>query len=213
MRAQQHSYWGSYATPADLPNVAASATQSALLAPGDTAFVAPGRSLWLCVDATLGAAEWVLQGQGSARSQNLASYDLNQLGPVVFAGWDTAWPLPPVEQSTSPWSVTAAGIVAPTAGRVFASLLTFGTSTGARVNYSVNLTVNGVQPASPSVTGAFSYIRAASGHNEASNATSGFLDVVAGDVISFVHARLSTNASPVTAQIGDIKLDVFYLTA
>ena len=210
---QRHTYWGDFATASQLPNVAAAPTQSALLTVGSLAHVsAAPADLWSCVNATLGAAEWVRAGRGSARIQNLAPYNLNAVGPVLFASWDPTPPLAPVEQSTSPWQTTAVGIVAPTSGRVFASLLTRASSTGARTNYGVNLTVNGVQPASPSVQGAFSYIRAASGHNEASNATSGLLDVAPGDVLSFEHVRLSNNGTAVTAQIGDIKLDVFYLS-
>lgn len=54
---QNHAYWGAFATTADLPNVAASTTQKSTLEAGDQAYVA--ESLYVCTDATLGAAVWV----------------------------------------------------------------------------------------------------------------------------------------------------------
>jgi hypothetical protein len=57
---ESHGFWGAtFATGADLPNVAASATQDAVLEAGDRAWVTgAGGSLWACVDPTLGAAVW-----------------------------------------------------------------------------------------------------------------------------------------------------------
>ena len=54
-----HGYWGNaYVTPADLPNVAASPTQSATLEVGDTAYVTGTQTLYVCIDATPNAAVW-----------------------------------------------------------------------------------------------------------------------------------------------------------
>ena len=55
----RHSYWGQYADSASLPNVAGSLTQSNRLEAGDTAFNVDATGLFVCTDATLGAAVWV----------------------------------------------------------------------------------------------------------------------------------------------------------
>ncbi len=209
-----HSYWGGVITPASLPNVAGSPTQSPNLQSGDIGYVqTPGSvGMWSCRVATLGAAEWTKIEAGSARLQNLVPYNLNQAGTTLFASFDPTPPIPVVEKSTVAFVLAATGITVPTEGRIWAQVLTREDSTGARPNFGITLTVNGVVPASPPPEGAFSYIRSSGGHNEASNITAGLLDVQAGDEISFQHTRLSTNASAVTAPVGDIKLDLFYLS-
>jgi len=52
------SYWGTYATPADLPNLATAAYQTPQLEAGDFAYATSDTSLWVCTNATLGAAVW-----------------------------------------------------------------------------------------------------------------------------------------------------------
>lgn len=70
-----HGYWGNaYVTPADLPNVAASPTQSATLEVGDTAYVTGTQSLYFCIDATLGAAVWSPMSGSGLTSANFDAF-------------------------------------------------------------------------------------------------------------------------------------------
>ena len=70
-----HSYHGNaFATPADLPNVATSATQTADLEVGDTAYVPSTQSLYVCIDATLGAAVWSLMSGSGLISANFDAF-------------------------------------------------------------------------------------------------------------------------------------------
>lgn len=61
-----HGYWGIFATYGDLPNITGSATQSANLQPGDTAYVTSDAMLYFCITATLGAATWTAMALTSA---------------------------------------------------------------------------------------------------------------------------------------------------
>ena len=70
-----HGYWGNtYALASDLPNVAASPTQSSTLQVGDTAYVTSTQALYVCLDATLGAAIW------SPMSTGLTSANFDAFG-------------------------------------------------------------------------------------------------------------------------------------
>lgn len=60
--------WGTFATVADLPNVAASATQSDKLAVFDHAYVGATNVLHTCTTATLGAAVWAQSSVGGLGS-------------------------------------------------------------------------------------------------------------------------------------------------
>lgn len=54
-----HGYWGNgFAAYADLPNVAGATIQSPTLEVGDTAYIPSASTLYVCIDATLGAAVW-----------------------------------------------------------------------------------------------------------------------------------------------------------
>lgn len=53
-----HNYWGVFASNTDLPNLATAPTQSANLEPGDIAYATGTQALYVCIDATLGAAVW-----------------------------------------------------------------------------------------------------------------------------------------------------------
>lgn len=57
-----HPYWGAVATYAALPNVAGSPTQSATVQAGDQAYVVGDQVLYVCTNATLGAAVWSAAG-------------------------------------------------------------------------------------------------------------------------------------------------------
>jgi hypothetical protein len=85
---QHHSYWGNFAGAANLPNLAASPVQDAALQTGDTAFDSIGGLLYVCTDATLGAAVWVALGAGAASSlMTWNGVDLTQFGaPVTLTG-------------------------------------------------------------------------------------------------------------------------------
>lgn len=63
---EHHAYWGNtFATYADLPNVAGATIQSATLEDGDTAFIPATDLLYVCTDSTLGAAVWQVVGAQS----------------------------------------------------------------------------------------------------------------------------------------------------
>lgn len=69
------SYWGAYASTAQLPNVAGATKQSSRLRAGDTAFVTGGVPYY-CVTATPGAAAWsVIGGSSSALFVDLPIVD------------------------------------------------------------------------------------------------------------------------------------------
>lgn len=53
-----HNYWGVFATPAALPNVLGSGTQTEALRDGDIAFVTSLSTMHQCTDATPEAASW-----------------------------------------------------------------------------------------------------------------------------------------------------------
>jgi hypothetical protein len=57
-----HSFWGTFATAADLPNVAAAAIQDPALETGDRAWVLATSQLYGCITPTLGAAVWTVIG-------------------------------------------------------------------------------------------------------------------------------------------------------
>jgi hypothetical protein len=72
------AYWGRFATAAALPNVAASATQTAFLETGDTAFVTGTSVLYVCTTSTLNAAAWVALPMNFANTATA--------GPAAAAG-------------------------------------------------------------------------------------------------------------------------------
>jgi len=70
-----HGYWGNtYALATDLPNVAASPTQSSTLQVGDTAYVTSTQALYVCIDATLGAAIWSPMSTGLNAPRKLRNH-------------------------------------------------------------------------------------------------------------------------------------------
>jgi hypothetical protein len=70
-----HGYWGNtYALATDLPNVAASPTQSSTLQVGDTAYVTSTQALYVCIDATLGAAVWSPMSGSGLTSANFDAF-------------------------------------------------------------------------------------------------------------------------------------------
>jgi hypothetical protein len=72
---QTHGYWGNtFALYADLPNVAGATIQSPTLEVGDTAYIPSASSLFVCIDATLGAAVW------SAMTSGLTSANFDAFG-------------------------------------------------------------------------------------------------------------------------------------
>jgi hypothetical protein len=70
-----HGYWGNaFALSADLPNIAGATIQSPTLEVGDTAFVPSASTLYVCIDATPGAAVW------SAMTSGLTSANFDAFG-------------------------------------------------------------------------------------------------------------------------------------
>lgn len=70
-----HSYHGNgFASAADLPNVATSPAQTADLEVGDTAYVPSTQSLYVCIDATLGAAVWSPMSGSGFTSANFDAF-------------------------------------------------------------------------------------------------------------------------------------------
>lgn len=65
--------WPTVATMASLPNVSGSPTQSAYLEVGDECFVTGTATLYVCTNATLGAATWDTFTMSSAQAAQLAS--------------------------------------------------------------------------------------------------------------------------------------------
>lgn len=59
-----HPFWGVFAATTDLPNVLGASTQSANLEVGDQAYVSAASGMFVCTDATQGAAAWVAMGSG-----------------------------------------------------------------------------------------------------------------------------------------------------
>ena len=70
-----HGYWGNtFALPTDLPNVSGATIQSPTLEVGDTAYIPSASALFVCIDATLGAAVW------SAMTSGLTSANFDAFG-------------------------------------------------------------------------------------------------------------------------------------
>ena len=68
-----HNFWGAtFASAADLPNVAASPTQNGNLEAGDFAYVAVDLTFYICTDSTLNAAVWVQVTTGAASIDRFA---------------------------------------------------------------------------------------------------------------------------------------------
>lgn len=88
---QYHEFWGTFATRADLPNVAGAATQKATLQVGDYAWVTQELVAFRCLDATLGAAVWVAEPWDSSR-RGIAPMidDWISLGTGGQLGWSVA---------------------------------------------------------------------------------------------------------------------------
>lgn len=68
-----HNFWGAtFASAADLPNVAASPTQNGNLEVGDFAYVTGDTTYYICTVATLNAAVWVQVTTGAATIDRFA---------------------------------------------------------------------------------------------------------------------------------------------
>ena len=81
-----HGYWGNtFALPADLPNVAGATIQSPTLEVGDTAYIPSASSLFVCIDATLGAAVW------SAMTSGLTSANFDAFGRLRVSNPQTVF--------------------------------------------------------------------------------------------------------------------------
>jgi hypothetical protein len=63
---QHHSYWGSFAGPGNLPNEAGAPVQDPALQEGDIAYESNMGVLYVCTDATLGAAMWAALTTGNS---------------------------------------------------------------------------------------------------------------------------------------------------
>ena len=68
-----HPYWGVFVNYGDLPNVTGSSTQRAELEAGDQAYVSGAEVFYVCKDATLGAAVWIVSTSSSIRSYGVAT--------------------------------------------------------------------------------------------------------------------------------------------
>jgi len=83
-QVQSAPSWGTVVSTAQLPNVAAATIQSAQLEAGDTCYVNAGNiDLYVCIDATLGAAIW------RRLSSTIAASMSSSLGQAVATGVDT----------------------------------------------------------------------------------------------------------------------------
>lgn len=85
-----HEFYGSFSTRSDLPNVAGSPTQRSSLQVGDYAWVTQELVAFRCLDATLGAAVWVVEPWNDQRRGNLLREDWVSLGAAGNLGWSTA---------------------------------------------------------------------------------------------------------------------------
>jgi hypothetical protein len=85
-----HEFWGSFATRADLPNVAGALVQKAAVEIGDYAWVTDELGAFRCLDATLGAAVWVAEPWNDQRRGNLLREDWISLTAAGNNGWSTA---------------------------------------------------------------------------------------------------------------------------
>jgi hypothetical protein len=81
-----HGYWGNtFALPTDLPNVAGATIQSPTLEVGDTAYIPSASALFVCIDATLGAAVW------SAMTSGLTSANFDAFGRLRVSNPQTVF--------------------------------------------------------------------------------------------------------------------------
>jgi hypothetical protein len=85
-----HEFWGSFATRADLPNVLGAATQKASLEIGDYAWVTDELGAFRCLDATLGAAVWVVEPWNDQQRGDLLREDWISLGTAGVLGWSVS---------------------------------------------------------------------------------------------------------------------------
>lgn len=69
-----HSYWGIFPDSSFLPNVLGSPTQSGTLQEGDQAWSSADSTLYVCIDATLGAAIWSAITPGANAAPVTRSY-------------------------------------------------------------------------------------------------------------------------------------------
>jgi hypothetical protein len=119
-----HGYWGNgFAAYADLPNVAGATIQSPTLEVGDTAFVSSASTLYVCIDATLGAAVW------SAMTSGLTSANFDAFGRL---------------RVSNPQTVFDSKLVYDAQPLYWAEDLTGATSTYDQPNARVTLAVGGV---------------------------------------------------------------------
>lgn len=61
----QHHYWGNFLVDSQLPNVLGATVQNPALQTGDVAYVTGTPDLYVCTQATLGAAIWQVAGSSS----------------------------------------------------------------------------------------------------------------------------------------------------
>ena len=108
-----HSFWGTFALAADLPNVAAAPTQDAALEVGDRAWVTGTSQLFGCTTPTLGAGVWTAVGPGGGGG---AAIDTgNELWvDAVFGNDGTAL----VDRFDLPWLTIGAALGASASGDV-----------------------------------------------------------------------------------------------
>jgi hypothetical protein len=88
---QYHEFWGTFATRADLPNVAGAATQKSYLQVGDYAWVTQELVAFRCLNAAFGAAVWVAEPWDDSR-RGIAPMidDWVSLTPTGLLGWSIA---------------------------------------------------------------------------------------------------------------------------
>jgi hypothetical protein len=99
-----HNHWGQYSTVADLPNISGAGVQDDALETGDTAFVTGTSALYVCVSATLGAAQWTYLG--NEQSDERLAFIWNGVDASQFDAPTATW------QSSANITTTLSGVSA-----------------------------------------------------------------------------------------------------
>jgi hypothetical protein len=89
-----HNHWGSYATAAVLPNVAAAPVQDSALELGDQAWSIADATTYQCTSPTLGAATWTPMGGGGGGQDQIlvgsgVTYTQQAVPIELTVGWLT----------------------------------------------------------------------------------------------------------------------------
>jgi len=129
-----------------------------------------------------------VQGLAFAELTNILVNDINQSSDTPISFNTTALH----NSNTTIFTPTILGIEVEAAGVYEVMTNIYMTSTSARTNVALEITVNGV---SQGVRGAGAYIRSASGHNEASGHVSQLVTLNVGDIVGVTAQKISANGA------------------